>query len=238
MLKFSRGNSKLKAGEVIFDLPAGHSCPFADKCLSFADPTTGRITDGPNSEFRCYAASLEVVYKNARLARWHNFESLKGLSVTKMKDLIINSMMGGYLYRLHSSGDFFSLNYFDAWVEVARLFPDKIFYAYTKALPFWIKRKNTLPKNFRLVASWGGKFDNLITEHKLKSARVVFSQAEADKLGLEIDDNDEHAWKGKKSFALLIHGTQPAKTPASVAWQLVKANEGGYGKKGRTLIPA
>lgn len=232
MLKFGIGNSKLTKKQAIFDLPAGHACPFADKCLAFADPTTGRVTDGPNAEIRCYAASLEVIYKNARLSRWHNFESLKGLSVVQMKDLIIKSMPFASVFRIHSSGDFFSLNYFDAWLEVAQLHPKILFYAYTKALPFWVKRMGQIPKNFRFVASWGGKFDNLISEYKLKSARVVTSEDEAKKLGLEIDHDDSLAMsKSKKDFALLIHGMQKAGTPSAQAWQKLRLTKGGYGRK-------
>jgi len=44
------------------DLPAGHSCPFADACQARADRETGAITDGPSCRYRCYAASAEVQY--------------------------------------------------------------------------------------------------------------------------------------------------------------------------------
>jgi hypothetical protein len=37
------------------------------------------------------------------------------------------------------------------------------------------------------TASRGGRDDHLIEEHSLRSARVVYSEAEADALGLEID---------------------------------------------------
>jgi len=46
---------------------------------------------------------------------------------------------------------------------------------------------------------------------------VVFSEEEAAKLGLEIDHDDSHAYKGDKSFALLLHGTQPKGTMAAKA---------------------
>ena len=42
--------------------------------------------------------------------------------------------------RVHDSGDFFSQEYFDAWLEVARGRPRTRFYAYTKSLPFWVAR--------------------------------------------------------------------------------------------------
>ena len=39
----------------------------------------------------------------------------------------------------------------------------------------------------------------------------------AKRMGLEIDHDDSLAMYGKESFALLLHGTQPAKSEASEA---------------------
>lgn len=229
MLKFSLGNAKLKRGEAIFDLPAGHSCPFAKLCRSSANRITGRITDGPHTEFRCYAATGEARSKAARKMRWKNFTTLRKCNgASDMASLISNSLPLSSRIRIHSSGDFFSQAYFDAWLMVARQFPERIFYAYTKALPFWVKRLNDIPSNFKLVASYGGVNDNLIAIHELKSCRVVGSEQEAKNLGLELDNDDSHAWQGNADFALLIHATQPAGSPMSKAWELVKASHGGY----------
>ena len=60
---------------------------------------------------------------------------------------------------------------------------------------------------------------------------VVFSEEEAEQKGLEIDHDDAHAL-GKKSFALLLHGTQPKGSEASKALQVLrKAGKGGYSQK-------
>jgi hypothetical protein len=141
-----------------------------------------------------------------------------------------------YLVRLHVSGDYFSQDYFDAWVKVARLNPQTVFYGYTKSLPFWIKRKRNIPKNLRLTASRGGKWDSLIEPHGLRSARVVFSEAEAKRLRLPIDHDDSHAYATRGNFALLLHGTQPAGSESARVWQaLKKIGKGGYHnqKRGR-----
>src|SRR5690349_4793616 len=79
-LKFGNGNAKLPAGVMTFSLPAGWSCPFADKCLSKTDRDTGRVQDGRQTEFRCFAASDEQIRPSVRKARWHNFELLRGKS--------------------------------------------------------------------------------------------------------------------------------------------------------------
>lgn len=230
-LKFGTGNAKLSTSISTFSLPAGHTCPFAKECLSKADRLTGKIIDGAHCKFRCFAASQECVYPTVRKQRWHNFELLKGLSVEKMTDLIQASLKPGFAYvRVHVSGDFFNEKYFLAWLNVALNNPLVTFYGYTKALPLLVKYKAYLPQNFRFTASRGGTCDKLIGKHKLRSAEVVFSVKEAAEKGLQIDHDDSHAIKGNKSFALLIHGTQPAGTAASKAWETVKNTVGGYGK--------
>jgi hypothetical protein len=141
-----------------------------------------------------------------------------------------------FMVRLHVSGDFFSQDYFDAWMTVAQQNDDVIFYAYTKSLPFWLARGAVLPKNMRLVASRGGKWDNLIQTNGLRAATVVYSEAEAAELGLPIDHDDSHAYAGHSNFALLLHGTQPASSQAAKAWQALKSSgKAGYHnqKRGR-----
>ena len=132
--------------------------------------------------------------------------------------------------RIHVAGDFKLLNYFDAWLEVAARNPDRRFYAYTKSLPFWVKRLDALPPNFLLTASRGGKADCLIDEHGFREARVVFSEAEADALGLEIDHDDSHAALPGPSFALLSHGIQPAGSAAGKAVRALRG-KGSYSRQ-------
>lgn len=231
-LYFGPANDKLvkleilaQAKVVTFTLPAGRTCPGARDCLSWADRHTGKITDGPDCAFRCFSASGECIYPTVRKIVWSNFETLApcGNDYSAMAKLISESLPAFFnICRLHVGGDFYSQAYFDAWLEVAKANPARIFYAYTKSLPFWIKRMAEIPANFRLTASRGGKHDELIGLHNLKCAEVVFSEAEAANKGLEIDSDDSHAALGTKSFALLIHNTQPAGSPAAKAWSAVK----------------
>ena len=129
--------------------------------------------------------------------------------------------------RIHVSGDFYNPIYFRAWLIVACRNPKVLFYAYTKSLPYWIENRTLVPQNMLLTASVGGRYDNLIEEHNLRSAIVVFSVEEAERLGLEIDDDDSSASDPSirdRSFALLIHGAQPAGSEASKALQTLKKN--------------
>ena len=228
-LSFAKGNAKLGSHTAIFSLPAGHTCPAALLCQSMADKVTGKIKDGARTVFRCYAASGENLFTNVRKSRWANFEALQGKSVDEMVSLINASLpkRNTKLCRIHSSGDFFSQAYFDAWVKVARLNPEIIFYGYTKMVPFLVKRKFELPSNFRFVASYGGKFDSLIAAHGLRSAKVISDESLAN--GLPIDHDDSHVWKYDGDFALVIHGTQPAGSElAKIVKARKDAGKGGY----------
>jgi hypothetical protein len=158
-----------------------------------------------------------------------------------MVDLILKSLPpGAPVVRVHTGGDYFSQRYFDAWLEVARKRPRTTFYFYTKSIRYWVARLNevgdghtpgTVP-NFVPTASRGGRDDHLIEAHSLRSARVVYSEAEAESLGLEIDHDDSHAMRHGKDFSLLIHGSQPAGSEASQAISaLRKQGEFGYGEK-------
>ena len=228
-LTFSLANAKLIAMAKrlskrikAFTLPSGWTCPGALDCLSKADRETGKITDGDETTFRCFAASSESQYKNTRAMVWRNFEAIRSCKGDDLElaDLLQSQLPKNFdILRVHVGGDFFSQKYFDAWLEVARRMPDKHFYAYTKSLKFWVQRLDEIPSNFSLTASRGGRWDWLITEHALKCAEVVFNEEEADAQQLEIDHDDYHAAFGTKNFALLIHGTQPKGSMASEAIQ-------------------
>ena len=221
-LTFSVGNTKilalaqalgLKSNQVTsFDLPAGHTCPAADICKSFADRESGKITDGDNCQFRCYAASMEARYTEVRKAHWRNFDALRKLTQEEMVELILSSIpKTSKIVRIHASGDFFSKRYFQAWIKVATIRADVQFFGYTKVLPYINIPK---PENFRLIYSFGGKMDK-----KLKLQPVVYvvkNIAEAISRGLHLAciDNpadDFNLIMEGRTFALHLHGTQPAK---------------------------
>jgi hypothetical protein len=184
---------------------------------------------------------------SVRKARWHNFDLLREAGTrAHMAQLILDSLspLAGYL-RVHDSGDFWAQDYLDAWLDVARERPETTFYAYTKALSFWVRRleqvgdghePGELP-NVVLTASWGGKHDRLIGEYGLRSARVVYSEEEAAERGLEIDHDDGCAMAHGDDFALLIHGMQPKGSKAAEAMrELRKGGWRGYGESSRKAL--
>jgi hypothetical protein len=220
-LSFSMGNAKL-SGIWTFSLPAGHTCPGARECLAIVPRDGGPIVNGKDNKFRCFAASMENLFPNVRKSRWSNFDKLKASK--DMASLIVDSLPGmdGHTYRIHVSGDFFNLTYFKAWIQVAKQFPNRKFYAYTKSIKTWVSEMVNVPENFILTASYGGRFDDMIESEGLKYAKVVFTEKEANDSGLEIDHDDSHAFNGTNPFALLLHGKQKAGTKAAEALRELK----------------
>lgn len=80
---------------------------------------------------------------------------------------------GGSAVRIHDSGDFFSDEYLRAWLEIADLFPDVLFYTYTKEVPrFRSMVEGKAPINFRWLYSMGGKHDHLLDKERDRHAEV------------------------------------------------------------------
>ena len=248
MVTFSEANAKIEAlaeveslkkyleGKKVysFDLLSGYSCPFAKECLSKAvEDSQGKrtIKDGPDTKFRCFSASQEVQYTGVYNRRKNNLDNLRGFDTLELVKEILAAMPKDLgVCRIHVAGDFFNEKYFLAWLAIAELFPTKLFYAYTKSLKYWVNNRelvDSLP-NFILTASYGGRDDAMIESHSLRASKVVFSESEAESLGLTIDHDDSHAADPElknQDFALLIHGTQPKGSEASEALQLLRKNK-------------
>ena len=245
MLKFSPANAKIEAlkqvkelakylenGRKVYSLDslAGHSCPFAEKCLSKVIETNGKRTlvDGPKTEFRCFSATQEVVFPAVYNLRKHNYDLIKACKKdSDIVRLLVESMPKNLgILRFNVDGDFMNPRHFYASVNFASLFPDKLFYAYTKSLPYWVKYRSIVDKipNLVLTASWGGRRDDLITSEGFRSAKVIFAENEATG---PIDHTDEWAANPinrNVDFNLLIHSQQPAGSKASKALQLLRKN--------------
>ncbi len=267
MIKFSKGNVKLQRLKSVpalaqyftktgrstkkvysFDLLSGFSCPFADKCKSQVVQIDNKrkVVDGANCEFRCFSASQEATYTNVYNLRKGNFDAMRAIKNTSGMVKLLNDNLpkDAGIVRIHVAGDMFNQRYFDAWMFVATVNPNVLFYAYTKSLRYWVDRRgngvdtfNVIPDNFILTASRGGREDHLIDQHNLRESVVVYSEAEADKLGYEIDHDDSHAadpTKRNDSFALLIHGIQPKGSKAADSIKKLKSDgvEFAYSKKG------
>jgi hypothetical protein len=244
VLGFSKNNAKLEWP--YFSLPAGYTCPFATVCKNFPAKWEGplkggkfkkpsswekNVKAGPKAEMMCYAARAQGQYPGANVQAFKNLDLIKKMKTKeKIADLIVRSMKYHNLdntdvLRIHEAGDFFNQEYFDAWVEVAKRLPNTLFYAYTVSLPYYMARKDSLPNNFKVIASMDKNNEDFILDNDLRYSRVVNSPEEAKELGLPIDVDDSLAWGTDDNFALIIHGGQPKGSEAAKA--LKKNREAG-----------
>ena len=231
ILKMSKGNAKLSKNTLILSISAGITCPGSNNCKAWVTLKDDKriLNRGNESLFNCFAASEELRYTNVFKSRKYDLingyvfkNDLKGLT-----DLINRSIQANRKnitkVRIHESGDFFNILYLKAWLNVAKLNKDLKFYCYSKSLNFFLEV--LLPNNFYMVASYGGRYDYLIDQgYFTKYSKVVFSEDEALRLGLEIDKDDSLCF-GDKPFALLLHGMQEKGSEAGEALKLIKRNK-------------
>lgn len=193
-LSFS--NRKLKQDNIFtFGIPAGESKTGVVTC-----PNVGACAAG------CYAKQGFYVMPNVagkqearlRLALSPDFvdvidEEIKRRRVKRM--------------RIHDSGDFFSVEYTNRWLEIIRRNPGVTFYAYTKMVRFFKAREKILPKNFHVIFSSGGTQDALINRESDRHS-VVFASESALKRARYSNafHSDRPSLAGKKRIGLVYHG--------------------------------
>lgn len=97
-----------------------------------------------------------------------------GLPDTSHLDLWTLAWMsvGGQAVRIHDSGDFFSREYLDGWIELAWDFEEILFYAYTKEVAMLESVRADLPANFQVIYSMGGRQDDLVDKDTMRHADV------------------------------------------------------------------
>ena len=232
-LKFSKGNKKLSKDTLVYSHPAGITCPGANSCKAFVSLMNDKrvLNRGSESMFTCFAASEELRYPNVFKSRKYNYYLINSYVIKKdlkgLTDLINRSIQSNRKnitkVRIHESGDFFNIIYLKAWLNVAKLNKDLKFYCYSKSLNFFLEV--LLPNNFYMVASYGSRHDYLIDQGYFpKYSKVVFSEDEAKRLGLEIDKDDSLCF-GNKPFGLLLHGLQEKGSKAGEALKEIKRNK-------------
>jgi hypothetical protein len=247
VLRLQGSSGKLSNLVMGWSLPAGWTCPGADKCHSRVMEKTGKIKD--YGEYRCYDAALEMLYPSYRKQVWHNLKVITPMSrnACEMVDLFERSIylhnpqmlinMAGILRPHCPGGDFHTLEYCLAIRNLAHKWPNLLIYFYTKSLKLWeevITTSFRFPNNLVINASMDGKNDDIAHKLQLKRAHVVFDKQEAKDRGLPIDHDDTIAMRPAHNFefALLLHGAQPKGSEAAKAvYQLKKKGFHGYNAK-------
>lgn len=110
----------------------------------------------------CYDIKAVLQYKNVLKARAENtalmLEDMSG-TFERIADYISRRRVHKF-FRWHVSGDIINYEYFEHMVEIARMFPDWIFWTYTKAyaiVNLWLYRNGRLPDNLTVMFSvWNG----------------------------------------------------------------------------------
>ena len=138
----SEGNLKLMGDSnnqfLIWNIPAVVTC----------------LWKTPMCEKLCYARKAEVLYTGVLPCRTRNLEeSEKNTFVHDMADILRwnfsrKKFEGKQIwFRIHESGDFYSLEYLEKWIKIAKKFPGVKFLAYTKAVRLVEMAKDDIPSN-------------------------------------------------------------------------------------------
>ena len=162
--KLKRTSKKLGVRVFNFGIPAYKSasgkltCPFADECIKF-----------------CYAKKGAYVWSNVQPA----FE--KRYQLSKTNDFIqamsdeINKKRPDYV-RVHDSGDYYSKQYLQKWLRIAKTFPEVNFYSYTNCIKMF--KDIELPSNYDIIFSDSGKQKHLIDQSRDRHTKIFHSHTE------------------------------------------------------------
>jgi hypothetical protein len=132
--KFSNGNSKTGVGVFIFNLPAQSTC----------------IGSTPMCRSKCYAMKAQRKYPATRDQRDHNMAcALSNEFVDDVVELLNLNKFQTFV-RIHESGDFYSQEYLDKWIQIARKCKTKRFLAFTKSTNLDFSK---LPENLVIYVS-------------------------------------------------------------------------------------
>ena len=246
-LFFGKGNAKLDEAIFTFSLPAGHACPFAEACWSRANRDTGTIKDGPRTIFRCYAASMEV-RPSVRRSRWRNLQALRAC---KTQDETVNLILV-----LHSPGSPATSASTTRAISLARksltrgsMSPRSVirpFSTFTRSRSaFWASGAG-----FGGGWAYGWRRGELYTDRQLRRQRRPSHRREWAAVGprrvvRERGRSTRSSLRPRRQsgcdptapdFSLLIHGSQPAGTPAAKAVAALRAQgEYGYGERAAAI---
>lgn len=181
-------NSKLRADKIkTFSLPPIKTCPFAGECKKYCYARKG-CYNFPN-----VGKALEM----RRKLTLDHYDFIQTMDRELMKTR-------ARFIRIHSAGDFYSKRYLQAWYTLARLHPNKIFYAYTKSIAWCKETSEARPENMRLIFSYGSKQDHLINPETDYHA-VIFRDSMPPEYTNGSDSDLIAAVGTNKKIGLLIH---------------------------------
>ena len=131
----SNGNKKLVSNNnvryIVWNIPAVVTCPFRTALC----------------EGSCYARKAERNYPGCLPCRYANLDASKEKAFIDNMIALISDLLKRpayknckhVVYRIHESGDFYSQEYFNKWLAIAKHFENNkklVFVAYTKSVSF------------------------------------------------------------------------------------------------------
>ena len=131
-IHLSEGNIKSKGTEdtmfLTWSLPSRSTCPYATteckkRCFAKKNESFKNVRDSRNS-------NLAETHKNTFVA-----DMIKHFEYQLQRPKAQNKLI---ICRIHTSGDFYSKDYFTKWAEISNYFKDNkniMFQAYTKSMP-------------------------------------------------------------------------------------------------------
>jgi protein gp88 len=164
----------------------------------------------------CYARSGTYRFRNTinayeerlKLTQSKDFVEILKAEVS-LKKIRSRSQSKTCLIRIHDSGDFYDVPYWNKWECIIKEHPDVRFYAYTKMVQMF-KSHIDIPPNLTMIYSMGGKQDQLIDLQIDRHSRVF--QNETDLLGAGYSDasqDDTVAALGPNpKIGLVYHGVK------------------------------
>jgi hypothetical protein len=164
-MKLLTQNSKLKKTSKALDLrvfnfgiPAYKSasgrltCPMADECVKF-----------------CYARKGAYIWGNVKPAFESRYELTKSPLFVEAMNKEILRVRADYV-RVHDSGDYYSKEYLQKWIEIAIHNPNVRFYSYTNMIEMFLN--TSLPDNYDIIFSDSGKQKSLINPLKHRHTKI------------------------------------------------------------------
>ena len=188
----SNKNTKLaRSGIFSFGIPAGKYCPGKGTC-----------------KLGCYAMQGFFVMPSVKLGQKRRAELAKSDAFVPVMNAEIKRRKVRVL-RIHDSGDFFSVSYLNKWLQIIQDNPETEFYAYTKMIPLFLGKP--LPKNFRVIFSFGGIWDSMIDTTKHAHSRVFGSIEELKANHYADASHDDTVALNTRLVGLVYHGAKSKK---------------------------
>lgn len=187
-----------------FGIPAFRSetglitCPNARHCVSgcYARSGTYRFKNVVNA----YEQRLKLTQDSSFIATM--------IAAINLKTIQSKAKGNKCLIRIHDSGDFYSKEYANDWIKIIQSCPDTEFYAYTKMVQMMSQIE--IPKNLRLIYSFGGAEDSQIDTTKHFHSKVFQSETELKEAGYSDSSQDDlvAALGPSTKIGLVYHGTK------------------------------